>query len=44
MVLWFMRKKYLNDPSLFLNFEITPPPFEEELNVHLNKFEFESCK
>jgi hypothetical protein len=31
MVLWFMRRKYLNDPTLFLHF-CDYPPFEEDLD------------
>jgi hypothetical protein len=46
MVLWFMRRKYLNDPNLFLHFcDYPPPPSpEEDLDLHLNKLEFPSCK
>jgi hypothetical protein len=36
MVLWFMRRNYLNDPTLFLHF-CDYPPFEEDLDLHLNK-------
>jgi hypothetical protein len=43
MVLWFTRRKYSNDPTLFLHFR-DYPPFEEDLDLHLNKFEFPSSK
>jgi hypothetical protein len=43
MVLWFMRRKYLNDPTLFLHF-CDYPPFEEDLDLYLNRLEFPSCK
>jgi hypothetical protein len=42
MVLWFMRKKYVNDPTLFLHF-CDHPLFEKHLALHLNKLEFPSC-
>jgi hypothetical protein len=35
-----MRRKYLNDLTLFLHF-CDYPPFEEDLNLHFNKFEFQ---
>jgi hypothetical protein len=35
MVLWFMRRNYLNDPTLFLHF-CDYPPFKEDLDHHLN--------
>jgi hypothetical protein len=38
-----MRRDYLDDPTLFLHF-CDYPPFEEDLNLHLNKLEFPSCK
>jgi hypothetical protein len=38
-----MRRKYLNNPTLFMHF-YDYSPFEEDLNLHLNKFEFQSCK
>jgi hypothetical protein len=43
MVLWFMRRKYLNDPNLLLQF-CGYLPFKEDLALHLNKLEFPSCK
>jgi hypothetical protein len=43
MILWFMRRKYLIDPTLFLHF-CDYPPFKEDLDLHLNKLEFQSCK
>jgi hypothetical protein len=43
MVLWFIRRKYKNDLILFLHF-CDYPPFEEDLDLHLNKLEFPSCK
>jgi hypothetical protein len=44
MVLWFMRRKYVNDPTLFLHFCARDhPSFEEDLVLHLNKLEFLSC-
>jgi hypothetical protein len=39
MVQWFMRRKYLNDPTLFLHF-CDYPPFEEDLALSLNNLEF----
>jgi hypothetical protein len=38
-----MRRKYLNDPTLFLHCS-DYYPFEEDLNIHLNKLEFPSFK
>jgi hypothetical protein len=38
-----MRGKYLNDPTIFLHF-CDYPPFEKNLDLHLNKLEFTSCK
>jgi hypothetical protein len=38
LVLWFMRRRYLNDPTLFLHF-CDYPPFEEDLDfiwINLN--------
>jgi hypothetical protein len=33
MVLWFMRRNYLNDPTLFLHF-CDYPSFQEDLDLH----------
>jgi hypothetical protein len=44
MVLWFMRRKYVNDLPYFQRFCDNPPPLEEDLDLHLNKLEFPSCK
>jgi hypothetical protein len=38
-----MRRKYLNDSTLFLHF-CDYLPFEEDLDIHLNELEFPSCK
>jgi hypothetical protein len=38
-----MRGKSLNDPTLFFHF-CNCPPFEEEMDLHLNKLELPSCK
>jgi hypothetical protein len=43
MVLWFLTREYLHDPTLFLHF-CDYPLFEEDLDLHLNKLEFPSCK
>jgi hypothetical protein len=39
MVQWFMRRKYSNDPTLFLHF-CDYPPFEEDLVLYLNNLIF----
>jgi hypothetical protein len=36
---WFWRRRFLNDPTPFLHF-YDYLPFEEDLAVCLNKFEF----
>jgi hypothetical protein len=36
-----MRSKYLNDPTPFLHI-CDYPPFEEDLDLHLNQLEFPS--
>jgi hypothetical protein len=38
-----MTRNFLNDPTPFLHF-CNYPPFEEDLDLHLNKPEFSSCK
>jgi hypothetical protein len=43
MVLWFMRRKYLHNPTLFFA-HLWLPPFEEDLDLHFNTLEFPSCK
>jgi hypothetical protein len=43
MVLRFMRRKHLNDPTLILHF-CDYPPFEEDVDLHLNKLQFPSRK
>jgi hypothetical protein len=43
MVLWFMRRKYLNGPTPFLHF-CDYSPFDEDFDLYLNKLEFPSCK
>jgi hypothetical protein len=40
---WFWRRRFLNDPTPFLNF-FDYLPFEEDLALHLNKIEFPSPK
>jgi hypothetical protein len=39
--MWFTRRTYLNDPTLFLPF-CDYPPSEEDLDLHLNKLECKS--
>ena len=40
---WFWRRRFLNDPTLFLHF-CNYLPLEEELALYLNKLEFPSFK
>jgi hypothetical protein len=39
---WFMRRKYLNDPTYFCTFVIIP--LEEDLALYLNNSEFKLPK
>jgi hypothetical protein len=41
MAQWFTRRKYLNDPTLYLHF-CDYPPFEEDLALYLNNLESQS--
>jgi hypothetical protein len=36
---WFLRRRFLNDSTLFLNF-CDYLPFEQDLALYLNKLEF----
>jgi hypothetical protein len=42
MVLWFMRRNHLNDPTRFLQF-CDYSPFEEDLDLHLNELDLYVC-
>ena len=43
LALWFWRKRFLNDATQFLHF-CDYLPFEDNLALYLNKFEFPSLK
>jgi hypothetical protein len=43
LVKWFWRRRFFNDPTLFLHF-CDYLPFEEDLALYLNKLEFPSLK